>query len=146
VKTFVASIAHDHDLMDVAAAAVAMLYEGGAQDEESPSEPEPERPRRDDRGAGRGPRARGEERDRPAAGPMAVLRIGAGRNAGIRPGDLVGAIAGEAQIDSREIGAIKIEAAHALVQVPDALADRIVRALKAATLRGKKVDVSRERG
>jgi ATP-dependent RNA helicase DeaD len=161
VKTFVASIAHDHDLMDVAAAAIAMLYEGGAQDEEEAREPEPERPRydnrRDDRGGERGgarggersgergPRGRDDDRSRGASGPMAVLRVGAGRDAGIRPADLVGAIAGEAKMDSREIGAIRIDAAHALVEVPEAVADRVIRALKATKLRGKKVDVTRER-
>jgi ATP-dependent RNA helicase DeaD len=150
VKTFVASIAHDHDLMDVAAAAIAMLYEGGAQDEDDTPDTGPERPRRDERDghrrSDRGPRERGGERgagrERGAAGPMTVLRIGAGRDAGIRPGDLVGAIAGEANLDSRDIGAIRIEAAHALVEVPEALADRIIRALKATKLRGKKVDVT----
>ncbi len=166
VKTFVASIAHDHDLMDVAAAAIAMLYEGGADDEDEAREPEPERPRYDDRGdrgRERPPRGRDDDRSRgadrgrtadrgpradrgpSAAGPMTVLRIGAGKDAGIRPADLVGAIAGEAQMDSRDIGAIRIEAAHALVEIPEAMADHIIRALKATKLRGKRVDVKRER-
>jgi ATP-dependent RNA helicase DeaD len=72
---------------------------------------------------------------------MTVLRVSAGRDAGIRPGDLVGAIAGEAKIDSGDIGAIRIEEAHSLVEVPASLAERVIRALKATKLRGRKVDV-----
>ena len=38
---------------------------------------------------------------------------------------------------SREIGAIRIDAAHALVEVPEAMADRVIRALKATKLSGQ---------
>ena len=72
---------------------------------------------------------------------MVVLQIGAGREAGIRPADLVGAIAGEAKMNARDIGAIRIEDRHSLVEVPANLADKVIRALKATKLRGKKVDV-----
>ena len=75
---------------------------------------------------------------------MTVLFVGAGKDAGVRPADLVGAIAGEANMSAREIGAIKIEPAHALVEVPEALADRVIKALKGTTLRGKKVAVKRQ--
>jgi ATP-dependent RNA helicase DeaD len=168
VKAFVASLAQEHDLVDVAAAAIAMLYEGGGEDTdeaEAPRDRDSGRPDRDARRGGgrdtgrddRGPRGRsesrggGERRDRGAdagrgpAGPTTVLRVGAGRDAGIRPADLVGAIAGEAGLHSRAIGAIRIEAAHALVEVPEDDADRIISALKATKLRGKRVDVQRER-
>ena len=75
---------------------------------------------------------------------MTTLRVGAGTDAGIRPADLVGAIAGEAKMNSKEIGAIRVDAKHALVQVPEAMADRVIRALKATKRRGKKVDIRRE--
>jgi ATP-dependent RNA helicase DeaD len=148
VKAFVASLATDTDLMDVAAGAIAMLYEGGDGDETEDAEERPERSERGD--GGRGGRAGGTERRgggperrerRPSDGPVTTLRVSAGRDAGIRPGDLVGAIAGEAKIDSGDIGAIRIEEGHALVEVPAALADRVIRALKATKLRGRKVDV-----
>ena len=69
------------------------------------------------------------------------LFVGAGRQAGIRPGDLVGAITGEAGITSRELGAIEIADRFALVEVPASRAEAIIRALRATTLRGKKVPV-----
>ena len=73
------------------------------------------------------------------------LFVDAGRSAGIRPGDLVGAITGEAGVAARAIGAIEIRDRFTLVEVPDELADEIVAALTRAHLRGKPVRVRRER-
>lgn len=78
-------------------------------------------------------------------GRLVRLFIGAGREAGIRPGDLVGAIAGESGINSRALGSIEIADRFSLVEVPEADADHIVSAMRAATLRGKRVQVRRER-
>jgi ATP-dependent RNA helicase DeaD len=77
---------------------------------------------------------------------MARLFIGAGRNAGIRPADLVGAIAGEAGVEGKRIGAIEIGDAYSLVEVPESSAEQVIVALRQATLRGKKVPVRRDRG
>jgi ATP-dependent RNA helicase DeaD len=71
--------------------------------------------------------------------------IGAGRTAGIRPQDLVGAITGESQLTGRQIGAIEIADRFALVEVPEAAADDVVRALRGSTIKGKKATVRRER-
>ena len=76
---------------------------------------------------------------------MIRLFVGAGRRAGIRPGDLVGAITGEAGIESRSIGAIEISDGFSLVEVPEAMADDVIEALRATKLRGQKVTVRRER-
>ena len=61
------------------------------------------------------------------------------------PGELVGAITGEAGIGSRDIGAIEIADRFALVEVPASRAEEIIRALRATTLRGKKVPVRLDR-
>jgi ATP-dependent RNA helicase DeaD len=71
---------------------------------------------------------------------------GAGKAAGIRPGDLVGAITGEAGIPSHALGAITIAETHALVEVPAALADSILIALRATKIRGQRVTVRHDRG
>ncbi|HEY4138328.1 MAG TPA: DbpA RNA binding domain-containing protein, partial [Casimicrobiaceae bacterium] len=71
--------------------------------------------------------------------------IGIGRTAGVRPSDLVGAIANEAGIDSRSIGAIEITDRFSLVEVPDDAADEVIRALRGTTIRGKKVLARRDR-
>ena len=74
-----------------------------------------------------------------------MLFVGAGREAGIRPGDLVGAITGEAGINSRELGAIQIAERFSLVEVPASRAEEIIAALRATTIRGRKVPVRRDR-
>ncbi|MGE5093949.1 MAG: DEAD/DEAH box helicase [Betaproteobacteria bacterium] len=72
---------------------------------------------------------------------MARIYIGAGRNAGIRPQDLVGAIANEAGVAGALIGAIQIADRFSIVEVPEEVAAQVIKALGKATLRGKKVQV-----
>ena len=81
-----------------------------------------------------------------SAGNVVRLFIGAGREAGIRPGDLVGAITGEAGIASRDLGAIEIADRFSLIDVPESRAEEIMAALRATTLRGKRVTVRPDRG
>ena len=76
---------------------------------------------------------------------MARLFIGAGRRAGIRPADLVGAITNEAGIDSRDLGAIEIADSFSLVEVPEDMADARDRRDARASLRGNRVVVRRDR-
>lgn len=73
------------------------------------------------------------------------IYIPIGKGANIRPGDLVGAIANEASIDSSSIGSIEIADKFSLVEVPDADADSIIEALNRSTVRGKRVKARRER-
>jgi len=76
---------------------------------------------------------------------MTRLFVGAGRGAGIRPQDLVGAIAGETRLTGRQIGAIEIADRFALVEVPDDAADEVIAALRRSTVKGRKATVRRER-
>ncbi len=71
--------------------------------------------------------------------------MAAGRRAGMRPGDLVGAITGEAGVTGASVGAIQIADSHSLVEVPEAQAQDIARALSTATIKGRKVNVRLER-
>ena len=100
-----------------------------------------ERPAREPREAGR---ERPPRRERPD-GNVARIYVGIGRQSGVRPADLVGAIANEAGVESRTIGAIDIADRFSLVEVPDEEADDIIRALRGTTIRGKKVVVRRDR-
>jgi ATP-dependent RNA helicase DeaD len=96
--------------------------------------------------AGRpGPRARGPGVRAAPDGPWTRLFIGAGRKSGMSPGDLVGAITGEAGVSGSSVGAIQIADGYSLVEVPEARADDIVRALSAATIKGRRLPVRRER-
>jgi ATP-dependent RNA helicase DeaD len=68
-----------------------------------------------------------------------------GRRAGLRPQDLVGAIAGESGLSAREIGAIQITDRFALVEVPESAADMVIMAMRRSTIRGRRPTVRRER-
>jgi ATP-dependent RNA helicase DeaD len=146
-RVVVETLADEFDVMDVALAAVKLAHEaagGAAAEEEIPEvSPRGERGRRG-RGepAGRkGSRGRGRV---PASG-MARLFVGAGRSAGIRPQDLVGAITGESRLTGREIGAIEIADRFSLVEVPAPAVDDVIAALRASSIKGKKTVVRRER-
>jgi len=153
VRAVVQSLAQEFDLADVAAAAVKLAH--AAQGEEDTREipaavaAPKERDAAARQGARFGTKDRGGDRPRgtrrESSGAQTRLFIGVGRDAGIRPGDLVGAITGEAGIPSREIGAIEIADRFALVEVPDQLADTIIDALRATTIKGRKATVRRER-
>jgi len=80
---------------------------------------------------------------RAAEGGRSVARIfiGAGRAAGVRPQDLVGAIASEANVPGRSIGSISIQEHHSVVDVPGELAGVILSALESTMIRGRSVAV-----
>jgi ATP-dependent RNA helicase DeaD len=95
-----------------------------------------------------------ERNDGPRRGPtpfrapgrgMARIFIGVGRDAGVTPRDLVGAIANEAGINGREIGGIEILERFSLVEVPEPLARQVVEALRPARIKGRKAVVRRDR-
>ena len=126
MRELVESLAQEFEIIDIAAAAVAMANEG-ADKAVAPGEAEPT----DDQGD------RGER----GSGRLTLLRISVGKEESIRPADLVGAIAGEAGVPSRVIGAIKIHDDYSLVEVPEELAERIIEALRRTQIRGNKVTV-----
>jgi ATP-dependent RNA helicase DeaD len=158
-RPVVEGLAAEFDVMEVAAAAVKLLQEaqdeGREPDEEeiptlAPPREKPPRPERPRKGTAPAQQPEREERGpRRRAGPptwdITRLYIGLGRNAGIRPADLVGAITGEAGLESSQIGAIQIADTYSLVEVPEPLANRIVTALRQATLRGRKATIRRDR-
>ncbi|MCS6305399.1 MAG: DEAD/DEAH box helicase [Nitrospira sp.] len=90
-------------------------------------------------GVGRPPAGRTRQDKRTAE--MARLYIGVGREAGIRPGDLVGAIANEARINSNAIGTIEIEHRFSIVDVPASMASGIIEVLGRARIKGRRVPV-----
>jgi ATP-dependent RNA helicase DeaD len=135
VRVVVQSLAEEFDVVDVAAAAVKLAHAAVAGDGE-PEIPEQGRPEQRRPEPGRPePRTTGRVR----------IFIGAGRIAGIRAADLVGAITNEAGINSKELGAIEIADRFSLVEVPESAADEVIAALRASTIKGKKATVRRER-
>ncbi|MBI2411188.1 MAG: DEAD/DEAH box helicase [Candidatus Kerfeldbacteria bacterium] len=143
--------------MDIAAALLKMLTA-------TPEVPEIEMPmyenrrdggrgygrddRRGERGRGRNPGNRRDYRsyDREPGEEepgMARLRLDAGRADGIRPGDVVGAIAGESGIAGNMIGAITIQDKQTFVDVPEDTAGKVMTAMKGKFIRGKRTTLTR---
>ena len=154
------ALGEEYDVMDVATAAIKLAHESragggpgsaGARDEVEI--PEASVPRADGGGpAGRSkPKGRRDQRapasrSRPGRGDVTRLYIGLGRSSGVRPGDIVGAIANEAGVNPKGIGAIDMADKFAIVEVPKDEARSIITALRGTTLRGKKMTVREDRG
>ena len=80
--------------------------------------------------------------DAPGAGAeMARVFVGAGRTAGVRPKDLVGAITKGAGVAAAALGAIQIGDRSSIVEVRATEAKTLIEALRKTPLRGKKVPV-----
>jgi len=72
---------------------------------------------------------------------MVTLHIMGGRKEKIRPGDVLGALTGEAGFDGGQIGKINVNEFSTYVAVDRQIADRAVKALAAGKVKGKKVKV-----
>jgi ATP-dependent RNA helicase DeaD len=150
-RVVVDALSDEFDLMQVAMAAVKLYHEsneGDAENEEKDFAVEIAQQGVDrSREAPRGRFGDARVTRKPVRGGavnMARLYIGAGREEGVRPQDLVGAIANEAGIPGASIGGIQISDRFSLVEVPFDDADKVIKALKASNLKGKKVTVRRD--
>jgi ATP-dependent RNA helicase DeaD len=72
--------------------------------------------------------------------------VAVGDKDGVGPGDLLGAIAGEAGVDGSKVGKIEIKETYSLVEVLPGVADLIIRKLNGTTIRGRAVRVDQDRG
>jgi ATP-dependent RNA helicase DeaD len=131
------SLTGEFEVEDIALAAVRLLHEAAGGDADEKEIPSPVAPSAERAAAPRKPRG-------PEAG-VTRLFFGIGRQAGLRPQDLVGAIAGESGLSAREIGAIQITDRFSLVEVPEPAADMIIMAMRRSTIRGRRPTVRRER-
>jgi ATP-dependent RNA helicase DeaD len=155
-RVVVETLAAEFDLMEIALAAVRLVQraQGAEQEEErdipaaTPARPSGRREAAGGRARTTGASGRGTAggvRGRRTTGDVTRLYIGAGRSAGIRPQDLVGAITGEAGITGREIGAIQIGDRFSIVEVAEEVAGEVLNALRDSKIKGKKVPVRRDR-
>lgn len=74
---------------------------------------------------------------------MVRLSLNLGKEHGVQPGEIVGAIAGLAGIPGRAIGAISIHQNETFVDVEEAHADRVLRQMGKGKLRGKPITMMR---
>ena len=138
------SLTGEFDVEDIALAAIKLLHEAAGGDIDEDEIPAPAPPREDRKAPGRDLRP-GGGRGRPTNAGVTRLFFGIGRRAGVRPQDLVGAIAGESGLNVREIGAIQITDRFSLVEVPEPAADMVIAAMQRTLIRGRKAAVRRER-
>lgn len=151
-RVVVEALGAEHDLFDVAAAAVKLAQESrdgaGKEAAEIPQAAVPgsapqegRRPRESPGFKGKRTGGKGSARARGSDADITRLFIGLGRASGVRPADIVGAIANEAGVSPRDIGAIDIADTFSIVEVPSGAVKTIIGALRSSTLRGKKVVV-----
>lgn len=113
-------------------------HEGGRDRDRSSRRDNSSRSGRKDnnRDDGRGKRRRANSED------MRSYRIDIGRNDGVKPGNIVGAIANEANMDSKNIGHIKISDSHTTVDLPKTMPKAALNKLKKAYVCGKPMNIS----
>jgi len=145
-------------LMDIAAA-LAHLAQGStplllAQKPERAAEvhaPRRDEPRREEvrreeprREETRREESRREERPR-KSGPaqMETFRIEVGSVHGIKPGNIVGAIANEADIEGVHIGRVDIREDHSYVDLPEGMPKEIFKQLQKVRVAGRELRISR---
>ncbi len=144
-RVIVEQLCEENDPFDVAAAALRLAEEAEGRTDDDTDIPafapfERRRNDRDERGERRNDRPRRERSSEPEPG-MTRLFFGAGRDAGVRPADVVGAVANEAGINSRSIGAIDIAERFTIVEVESELAEQVVNALQGIRYKGRNVTV-----
>ena len=146
-RVVIESLTGEFDMMDVALAAVKLAHQATVTETDEDDIPAPRPPQehafRGKPATGGKPRGKALASRSPESG-MARLYISVGRNAGIRPQDLVGAIANEAGINGRAVGAIEITDHFSLVEVPEEVAGEVIGAIRGGTIRGKKVTIRRD--
>jgi ATP-dependent RNA helicase DeaD len=142
-RVVVDALAGEFDVIEIALAAVKLAHESG-DDHRGGEEDIPQVDPRQERAA-RAPKPRPARDAHRAGGGMARVFVGAGRSAGVRPQDLVGAITGESPLSGRDIGAIEIADRFSLVEVPETAADTVISALRGTKIKGKRPTIRRER-
>jgi ATP-dependent RNA helicase DeaD len=82
-------------------------------------------------------------RDRSSASPMETFRLEVGSVHGIKPGNIVGAIANEAGIEGVHIGRVDIREDHSFVDLPAGMPKQIFKDLQKVRVAGRELRISR---
>ncbi|ASF45041.1 DEAD/DEAH box helicase [Methylovulum psychrotolerans] len=103
-----------------------------------------DRPRRDRDRGDRGDRERAPRRDFGGSDiEMEVFRIEVGHAHGVKPGNIVGAIANEAGIDGKHIARIKIEEDYSTVELPAGMPKELIQDLRKVRVAGQPLNISK---
>jgi ATP-dependent RNA helicase DeaD len=146
---------HDVPAVDIAAA-LAKMSQGSTPLllKEIPKRARKERSERGERSerfdrserssSGRGERDRKPQRsrDRQSDIKMETYRIEVGNSHGVKPGNIVGAIANETGIDGDHIARIKIEENYSTVELPAGMPKELFQELKKVRVAGQQLNIS----
>ncbi len=91
---------------------------------------------------GRGRREEGGGRDKTPDLPMVRYRLEVGAEHGVKPGQIVGAVANEAGLDGAYIGRITINPDHSIVDLPDGMPKEVFQSLRRARVCGRPLAIS----
>jgi hypothetical protein len=91
-------------------------------------------------------RLSGTDASVPGVPAWAKLWVGVGKKDSVRPGDVLGAILGEAKLAADRVGKIEVRELYSLVEIQAEDAERVVRALTGTNLRGRRVTARVDRG
>ena len=75
---------------------------------------------------------------------MERYRIEVGKRDGVRPGNIVGAVANEAGIDGDFIGPIQIHDFHSTIDLPEGMPRGVYQTLKKTRVAGKQMHIARD--
>jgi ATP-dependent RNA helicase DeaD len=127
------------DIVDVAAALASLaqgktplILSGKAAREESGAPPMRETQGREDKDR---PRQGGRKGGR--FGPQETYRLDVGRAHGVQPGNIVGAIANEADLDGSQINGIDIQEDHTFVRLPAGMPADVLERLQRVRVKGR---------
>ncbi len=143
------ALGESHSERDIALAALKLVHtaRGSAVDDREIPDASDWKNGRDRDGKGgkkQGKRApSGKPRGGGGDGETGFVFVNVGRKAGVRPGDLVGAIANESGLTGADIGPIRISENYAVVGVPESDVDNVVRAMRSTMIRGKQARLRR---
>src|SRR5690625_4613478 len=135
-------LSRDVPATTIAAALASLVLESNTLKAEPMPEPT-RRPGRDrDGGRDGGRPGRGGRRDE----NMTTYRLAVGRNERLQPGAVVGAIANEGGITSKQIGHIDIRSNHTLVDLPKDLDPAVLKKLAHTEIQGRPIDIRPDSG
>jgi ATP-dependent RNA helicase DeaD len=147
------ALAGEHSERNIALAAIKLVHESRGSTIDELEIPDASDRLRGGKGAGKkfdknkqrntGERDRGGAKGKHSGAGSGFVHVSLGRKAGVRPGDLVGAIANETGLVGRDIGPIRISDAYSVVGVPEASVDHVIAKMSTTTLRGKRAKVRR---
>lgn len=137
----------DYTTLDLAAGLLRMIM--GEDNEDIIEDSRPLRSLDDlgdyrDRNSGRGRGGRsGGRGGRSGGDDMARLFINIGKNQNVKPGDILGAIAGESGMPGKMVGSIDMYDKYTFVEVPREQADVVLQAMKDVRIKGKNIHMEK---